>query len=240
MAPPNRTRSNRDSGTVSAAAVFAMCLTSGVTPAFSAVMTASVNASSWAGTDGCPGRSAQAKCDHRPTTWSRPRAWPSRAASTSRGQSARVAPPRLRPVSAFRCSRAGLPAWPAAAATWATNPAEPADRSMPWAIASAGAPQGHQAEHRGGDPGPPQRERLVGVHDPQPAGPAGQRRPGRRDHAVAVPVRLHHRHQLAAAHPLGQRGDVAGDRAQVDVRLPVHAPTGSGTRPAAPGRHPRR
>ena len=36
MAPPSRTRSYRDSGRVSAAAVLAMCRTSGVTPAFSA------------------------------------------------------------------------------------------------------------------------------------------------------------------------------------------------------------
>ena len=102
-----------------------------------------------------------------------------------------------------------------------------------------GVAEGHQAQHRRGDPGPPERDRLGQVGDAQPAGPAGQRGPGGRDHAVAVPVGLHHGHHLAAAHQLAQRGDVAGDRAEVDESLPVHAVTGSGTRPAAPGPGPR-
>jgi hypothetical protein len=139
-APPNRTRSSRDSGTVSAAAVLAMCLTSGVTPAFSACATASANAVSWAAIDGCPGKSAQAKWDHRPTTWSRPTAWAARAASTTPGQSARVAPPRPRPVSALRCSRAATPVRSAASATLVTTATEAAVTSTPARIASPGSP----------------------------------------------------------------------------------------------------
>ena len=123
-----------------AAAVLAMCLTSGVTPAFSASATASANAVSWAAIDGCPGISAQAKWDHRPTTRTAPPAWAASAASTTPGQSARVAPPRVSPVSAFRCSRAVTPARSAAPATRATKAAEPAVTSMPAAIASAGSP----------------------------------------------------------------------------------------------------
>ena len=222
MAPPKRTRSSRDSGTVSAAAVLAICRTSGVTPAFSANATASANAASWAATDGCPGMSAQAKCDHRPVTRTEPRAWASRAASTTPGQSAAVAPPRLSPVSALRCSRARTPARTAAASILATNATEPAVKIDVAADRLGGVAEGHQAQHRRGDPGPAERDRLGQVGDAQPAGPAGQRGPGGRDHAVAVPVGLHRGHHLAAAYQVAQRGDVAGDRAEVDEGLPVH------------------
>src|ERR1700747_2301838 len=54
-----------------------MCLTSGVTPAFSATAIASAKLASWAVIDGCPGTSAQAKGEHRPGTpidpWARAR-----------------------------------------------------------------------------------------------------------------------------------------------------------------------
>src|SRR6185436_5501322 len=50
-------------------------------------------------------------------------------------------------------------------------------------------------------------------------------RPGRRDHAVAVPVGLDRGQHLAAADELAQRGDVGGDRAEVDDGFPIHAGT---------------
>ena len=85
-----------------------------------------------------------------------------------------------------------------------------------------GIAEGHQAQHGSGDPGQPERDRLGQVGDTQPAGPAGQRRLSGRNHAVAVPVGLHHGHHLAAAHQLAQGRDVPGNRAKVDESLPVH------------------
>ena len=91
---------------------------------------------------------------------------------------------------------------------------------------------GHQAQHRGGDPGRPQRERLGQVGGAEPGRAAGQRGPRRRDHAVPVPVRLDHGHHLAAADPLAQGRDVAGDRAEVDAGLPLGGCQGGfGVRP---------
>ena len=55
-----------------------------------------------------PGMSAQAKCDHKPVTCTRPAACAASAACTRPAQSFAVAPPRLMPVSASRCSRRGL------------------------------------------------------------------------------------------------------------------------------------
>ena len=221
--PPNRTRSSREPGTVSAAAVLAMCLTSGVTPAFSACAAASANASSWAAIDGCPGRSAQAKCDHRPATRSAPAAWAARAASTSAG-----------PVRAGGSAAAqpgiGLEVQPGRdpGAGRRVGRTRPSVRGRAGGDVDAradgvgGFADGHQAQHRGGDPGRPQRQRLGQVGGAEPARAAGQRGPGRGDHAVPVPVRLDHGHHLAAADMLPQRRDVAADRGQVDDRLPVH------------------
>ena len=78
----------------------------------------------------------------------------------------------------------------------------------------------HQAQHRRRDARPAQRDRLVQVRHAQPALPA-QRRPGGPDHAVAVPVGLHRGQHLAAADQLAQRGHVTGDRAEVDDSFPV-------------------
>ena len=84
-----------------------------------------------------------------------------------------------------------------------------------------GLADGHQAQHRDGDPGRAQRERLGQVGGAEPGRAARQCGPGGRDHAVAVPVCLDHRHDLTAADALAQRHHVAGDRTEVDVRLPV-------------------
>ena len=81
--------------------------------------------------------SAQAKCDQMPTILAWPAASAARAAATTPGQSAAVAPPRLMPVSASRCSRAGRPARAASAAIRRTSAAVPAVRSTPAAMARA-------------------------------------------------------------------------------------------------------
>ena len=82
--------------------------------------------------------------------------------------------------------------------------------------------EGHHAQHRRGDARPAERDRLVQVRDAQPGRPAGQRRAGGRDHAVTVPVGLDRGQHLAAADELAQRGDVGGDRAEVDDGFPLH------------------
>ncbi len=57
---------SQDSGSVSVAGVLARCRTSGRAPARSASATAARKAASWAGIEGWPGMSAQAKCDQMP------------------------------------------------------------------------------------------------------------------------------------------------------------------------------
>ena len=120
----------------------------------SATARASLNAASWASIEGLPGSSAEAKCDQRPTTVTRPASSASLAAASSPGQSAGAAPPRLSPVSAFRWTRAGRPATAAAAASRRTRSADPADRSTSAAMAAAWSCSGTAIRHRIGSSRP--------------------------------------------------------------------------------------
>ena len=242
MAPPKRTRSYRDSGTVSAAAVLAMCLTSGVTPAFSATAIASAKAVSWAAIDGCPGMSAQAKCDHRPVTRTEPRAWAASAAASTPGQSAGVAPPRLSPVSALRCSRARArtPTRTAAASTFATEAAEPAARSMSWRIASAGSP--NVIMHRTGAVMPARRSATASSRSATPSQAAPPASAARAAGTMPWPYPS----ALTAAstwlprtssHSAATLAVIAprSTKASLSIAVLSIAVTGSGTRPGAPG-----
>ena len=199
-----------------------MCLTSGVTPAFSANATASVNAASWAATDGMPGDIGAGEV--------RPQAHHLYRAAGLGVQGGLDQP---RPVR----RRSAAPAQPGVGLEVQPGPdADPVGRGrdlrgerdragrdvdvVPDRL--GGIAEGHQAQHRDGDARLAERDGLGQVGDAQPAGPAGQRRAGGRHHAVAVPAGLHHGHHLAAAHQFGQRRDVPGDRAEVDESLPVH------------------
>ena len=200
-----------------------MCLTSGVTPAFSASATASAKTASWAAIDGCPGMSAQAKWDHRPVTWTEPRAWAASAAVDHGGPVGRGGAAPAQPGVGLEV-QPGPDAGPDRRGLDLRDERGRGGRDV-HAVADrlAGVAEGHQAQHRRGDARLPERDRLGQVGDAQPGRPAGQRRPGGRDHAVAVPVGLHHGHHLAAADQLAQGRDVAGDRAEVDEGFPVHA-----------------
>ena len=148
---------------------------------------------------GWPGASAYAKCDHSPTTRTAPSASALRAATTRSGQSARAAPPRFRPLSTLRCTRAVVPASRAAATT--SSSAQPAltDRSTSARSASAQASPGpsSQARTRGVViAGGAQRERLVEQGGAQPGRAAVDGGARRRHQAVAVAVGLDHRQHL--------------------------------------------
>jgi hypothetical protein len=114
--------------------------------------------------------SAQAKWDHSPVIVTAPRAWAASAASTTPGQSAGVAPPRLSPVSAFRCSRAVTPVRSAALAMAATKAVEPAVTSMPRRTASAGSP--NAIRHSTGAVMPASRRATASVRSATPSQPA--------------------------------------------------------------------
>lgn len=124
-----------------------MCRTSGSAPAFSAYATMSRNTFSWAAIDGCPGSSAQAKCDHRPVMRSVPAASAARAAEISSGQSAGWQPLRPRPVSALSWTRAGMPASVAAATTSVRAHRPLTETSMSASIASRQGPPGVHSQH---------------------------------------------------------------------------------------------
>ena len=123
------------------------------------------------------------------------------AARITPGHSASVAPPLAIPVSILRCSRAG----------------RPARRPPPRSFDQRGRARGQvdvvadrllvrrvrhreQAQHRGGQACRAQRQGVGHVHHAQPVRTARQRRSRSRDHAVAVAVRLDHRHELGTAH----------------------------------------
>ena len=204
-----------------------MCRSWAVMPMLSATARASLNAASWASIEGLPGSSAEAKCDHRPTTVTRPASSASLAAASSPGQSAGAAPPRLSPVSAFRWTRAGRPATVAAAASRRTRSADPG-RQVHLGRDGGGMVvlgDGHQAQDRLFEAGVAQLQRLGHVHDAQPVGAAGDRRAGGRNRAVTVPVGLDHRHYGGGGHVCAHRRDVPGNRAELDasLRMAVHS-----------------
>src|SRR6185312_9758061 len=134
---PGRTRSKCAAGRVSVAAELARCRSGGSTPSRRATSTASVNSATCRAIVGCPGASAYAKWLQMPITCTSPAAAALAAAVTRSGQSAAGAPPRDRPVSIFRCTRAGWPASRAAAAISVTVQGAPADRSTSAATPAA-------------------------------------------------------------------------------------------------------
>ena len=94
--------------------------------------------------------SAQARCDQTAVISMSPAACAATAASTSAGQSVTVAPPRDMPVSALRCTRAGLPADRAAAVIRPSVPRVPTQRSTPRPMASACDARGSSIRHSTG------------------------------------------------------------------------------------------
>jgi hypothetical protein len=103
---PNRTWSNRASGSRMPAELAARCRNGDSTPSPAATATAAWNSASAAAS--CSGE-ASARCDQSPAMRSSPASSASRAALTSAGQSSGLAPLRCRPVSTLRCTAAGAP-----------------------------------------------------------------------------------------------------------------------------------
>ena len=153
----------------------------GRTPARSATASPSRKTASCRSVVGWPGASAYTKWLHTPTTSTRPSACAFAAASTSAGQSATVAPPRDSPVSILRCTRAG-------------RSARRRGRDHLVELRQAGAAEvdaggdpvvqrqarGEQpGQHRRGDAGPAQRQRLVQGADAEPGRAPRRAPPGR-------------------------------------------------------------
>ena len=157
----------------------------------------------------------------RPTTCTEPRAWASRAASTSPGQSAGESAAPAQPGVGLEVQPApNTPTRSAAAAAFAANAAEPAVTSTSCLIASAGSAKAMTAA-RGRIPACRSRPPRPGRRHPAswPRRPAP---PGQPDHAVAVPVGLHPAITWLPPHHVAQGRDVPGNRAKVDESLPVH------------------
>ena len=146
-------------------------------------------------------------------------------------------------MSTLRCTCAVRPVACAAATTSARPQSAFTDTSTSAASAAAKSVPGpcSQASTGRGDPGRPQRERLVQDGDPEGVRTAGEHRAGGRDQPVAVAVGLDHRHQRAAD-ALPQHRGVGGDRVEVDDDLGAggcgrHAPE-SPRRPRRDPAHP--
>ena len=177
------------------------------------------NAASWMGTEGWPGSSAAARCDQIPTTSSAPASSASAAAAQTSGHTSAAAPLRDSPVSTLRCTRARRSVVAAAAASreiWSTDCGRDVDvGGDQWGRdprpARTARPARGRCHRPRAEPGPP-------PGSPHPARCAG--RPGRSsagEHAVAVPVRLDHHHQLAASRRARCSAAMFPERVEVDL-----------------------
>ena len=146
----------------------------------------------------------------RPTASRQPSACSFRAWSTRSAHCPAVAPPRDRPVSILRCTRAVRPVARAAAAISSSAQDAPALRSMSALIAAAKSSPG-TCSHDSRRPVSPAWRRArpsASWATPEPRRAAGARGPGARHQTVAVGVGLHHGHHLGRSGVLAQGGDV--------------------------------
>lgn len=187
MPMPVRTRSKCASGRVSSAGVLAMCRTSGRSPAAPAVFNASWKTASWAAIEGCPGSSAQAKCDQTPVTATVPSASAARAAAVSSAQSAGAQPLRPSPVSILSWTRAVRPHSRAAPVTSRSAHIPLTATSMSCSTARRQGPPGVHSQHSSRPVSPAARSANASSGSAVPSQPAPASRAARAQRTAPCP-----------------------------------------------------
>ena len=186
-------------GSVSVAAVAARWRTRGRSPAGAADARAPTRTGRGpARCAACAGVVGAGEVAHHPDDRGSARPLGRRAARHSAGQTSGSAPSRAIPVSRCRCTR-GARRRPRRRRRGARGSARRGRRPAPTAAAKSASTGFSQLSTGASRPAARSAQGLVEAGDAEPGRAVGQRRPGDVDGAVAEPVGLDHRHQLAGA-----------------------------------------